>query len=122
MIALFIALAGSLGGVARFILDGHIRTKASHNFPWATLLINSSGSLLLGMVSGIVLKHHGFTHAEAIIGIGFCGGYTTFSTASFETVRLLEERRYGSAFSNAAGGALLTVAAAALGVAIGLRF
>jgi CrcB protein len=114
-----IAVAGSIGAVSRFVLDGHIRARYNRDFPWATLVINVSGSLVLGIVSGILLKHHGFTNAEAIIGTGFCGGYTTFSTASFETVRLLEERRYASAFGNAAGGIIATIIAAAFGIAIG---
>jgi CrcB protein len=66
-----VALAGSSGAVSRFVLDGHIRTKNASKFPWATLIINCSGSLILGIVSGILLKHHSFTNAEAIIGVGF---------------------------------------------------
>jgi fluoride exporter len=119
MTPISIALAGSIGAISRFVLDGHIRARYNHAFPWATLAINSSGSFLLGIVSGILLRHHGFTNVEAVIGIGFCGGYTTFSTASFETVRLLEERRYTSALGNTVGSIVVTLTAAALGLAIG---
>lgn len=122
MIAVFVALAGSLGAMTRFVLDGHIRAKYNHTFPWATFVINVTGSFLLGVVSGVLVNHHGFTAVETIIGIGFCGGYTTFSTASFETVRLLERRDYTRALGNAAGGLLATIVAAAVGVVVGALF
>lgn len=112
---IFIALAGSLGAMSRFVLDGHIKAWRNHTFPWATLIINVSGSLVLGFMSGLLIHHHDFTSIEAVVGVGFCGGYTTFSTASFETVRLLERRDYKRAVGNAAGGLVVTVLAAALG-------
>ena len=59
--------------------------------------------------------------AAAIVGVGFCGGYTTFSTASFETVRLLEERRFGPAFWNTFGVLAATMFVAALGIVVGQR-
>lgn len=119
MTPLYISFAGSLGAVCRFVLDGYIKAKYNHGFPWATLLINTTGSLLLGLTTGILIKHQGFSTNEAIIGIGFCGGYTTFSTASFETVRLLEQRRYYRASVQSVGGLVASVVAAALGVALG---
>lgn len=122
MTAALIALAGSLGAISRYVLDGHIKTRYAYTFPLATIIINVSGSLLLGIISGVLLKHHGFAGAEAVIGTGFCGGYTTFSTASFETVRLIEERRYTAATGNAVGSLLATYIAAVLGIAIGQLF
>lgn len=119
MIPIAVSLAGSLGAVSRFVLDGHIRLKYDHSFPWATMIINVSGSLLLGIVSGVLLQHKGFADIGAIVGLGFCGGYTTFSTASFETVRLLERRKYLAATSQAVGGLLLSIIAAAIGIIIG---
>jgi CrcB protein len=120
MSEIYVALAGSIGAISRFVLDGHIRAKYNHTFPWATVVINITGSFILGLVSGVLLKRKGFADIETIIGIGFCGGYTTFSTASFETVRLLERREYKRAFGNAAGGLAATVLAASLGLIIGL--
>lgn len=119
MTPIFIALAGSLGAMSRFVLDGHIKARYDHTFPWATFIINVTGSFILGVVTGILLKHHNFDDIEAIIGVGFCGGYTTFSTASFETVRLLERREYARAIANAVGGLIATIAAAAIGLVIG---
>lgn len=122
MTALYISLAGSLGAVLRFMIDGHIKHAFRHGFPWATLLINTTGSLLLGLVTGILINHRGFASNEAIIGIGFCGGYTTFSTASFETVRLLEQHRFRRASLQAIGGLASAVLAAGVGLYIGQLF
>lgn len=122
MTPLYISLAGSLGAVLRFMIDGHIKHTYRHGFPWATLLINTTGSLLLGMVTGFLISHRGFASNGAIIGIGFCGGYTTFSTASFETVRLLEQHRYRHASLQAIGGLVASVLAAAVGLFIGQLF
>lgn len=119
MTPLFIALAGSLGAMSRFVLDGHIRARYNHTFPWATFIINTTGSFLLGLVSGVLLRHNGLASIGAMVGVGFCGGYTTFSTASFETIRLLERRDYMRALGNAIGGLVITVVVAALGVIIG---
>lgn len=121
MIALLIALTGSVGAVSRFVLDGHIKTRRARRFPWATFVINVTGSFVLGLVTGALLHHKGFADAETIVGIGFCGGYTTFSTASFETVRLLERRDYTRALCNAAGGLATTVVAAFVGLLLGMQ-
>lgn len=118
MTFLWIAVAGSAGAVARFVVDGAIRRRVPGEFPWATVLINVTGSLLLGFVMGMVLFHAAPSEVELIIGIGFCGGYTTFSTASFETVRLIQRRRYLAGAANAVGTLLITVAAGAAGLAL----
>lgn len=119
MTPMLVALAGSLGAVSRFVLDGHIKTTYSHIFPWATFAINMTGSFVLGTVTGLHMAHHGFASMSTVIGVGFCGGYTTFSTASFETVRLLERRDYKRAIGNAAGSLVAAVALAAVGLAVG---
>lgn len=119
MTPVVIALAGSVGAMSRFVLDGHIKVRYNHAFPWATFIINVTGSFILGLVAGLLLNHHNFDDIETVIGVGFCGGYTTFSTASFETVRLLERRDYRRAFANAAGGLAATIMAAAIGMMTG---
>jgi CrcB protein len=87
-------------------------------FPWGTLVINVSGSLLLGVITGLAL-HHGLSASDKIVvGTGFCGAYTTFSTFSFETVRLVEEGALAEAFRNAAGTLMAGAAAAAAGLAV----
>lgn len=116
MIAVWIALAGGLGAMARFLADGLIRTRLGRKFPWGTLIINISGSFVLGILTGMVLNHHTSLNTKLIVGTGFCGGFTTFSTASFETVRLIEERRFWAALFQAFGNMSLSLGAAALGI------
>lgn len=118
MMVLWVSLAGSAGAVARFVLDGMIRSRRSSEFPWATVAVNMIGSLLLGILAGLVLFHGAPASVQVIVGIGFCGGYTTFSTASFETVRLIQRQRYRAAAANAFGTLALTVLAGAAGLAL----
>lgn len=119
MIALLgVAVAGAVGAPTRFALDQWVRSRTGGLFPWGTFLINVTGSLVLGVVAGLAL-YHGLGRLPAtVIGTGFCGAYTTFSTFSFETVRLVEEGRLEAAVRNAAGSLVLGLAAAAAGLAL----
>jgi CrcB protein len=114
------ALAGGVGAVARFVLDGLVRTRFASAFPLGTVLINVTGSFVLGVVTGLALGHAVADEWRLVLGTGFCGGYTTFSTASFETVRLVERQQTGLALLNAVGTLVTTVLVAALGLWCGL--
>ena len=100
----------------RFFVDGLIRVRLRTGFPWQTTFINVSGSLLLGLLTGASLVHLVPSELSAVIGTGFLGGYTTFSTASYETVQLIKQGRYGASFVSGIGMLVLSTAAAALGV------
>lgn len=119
MTFLLVVLAGGLGAIARFMLDGLMRSRVSPLVPVSTIVINVSGSLLLGLLAGLVL---GGAPAELkiVLGTGFLGGYTTFSTAMIETARLLQGRRWNAALITGVGMLLLALAAAVAGVALGL--
>lgn len=119
MIVVWVALAGGLGAVARFVVDGLVRTKVSASFPLGTVLINVSGSFLLGLVTGLVLARAAPDALRLVVGTGFLGGYTTFSTASFETVRLVEQHRVALALLNGVGTLITTVCVAAAGFWLG---
>jgi fluoride exporter len=119
LLTLWVALAGSAGALARFVVDGAVKGRWATVFPVGTLLINISGSLLLGLLTGLALFHGEPGAVRTIAGTGFCGGYTTFSTASFETVRLLQQGHRGRAGANAVGTLLLTVLAGAAGLLLG---
>lgn len=118
MIAVLLAGAGALGAVARFVLDSYAKSKIGSSFPWATAGINISGSMLLGVVAGLVLFHGGSSDVQTVIGTGFCGGYTTFSTASVETVRLVQAGLRRRALANALGTLAVSVAACAAGLGL----
>lgn len=128
MMIAIMAIAGGLGAIARFMLDGLIRAGLNRGrlnrgrlrtgLPLGTMIINVSGSLLLGFVTGLVLFHAVPSDWQLVLGTGFLGGYTTFSTASFETARLIQERQFVAALVNGVGMLLLAVAAAVAGLGL----
>lgn len=111
-------LAGAVGAPLRYLVDGFVGDRTEGSFPWGTLLVNASGSLLLGFLTGLAL-YHGFPETPKIVlGAGFCGAYTTFSTFTFETVRLAEEGALSEAARNALGTVVACAAAASCGIAL----
>jgi CrcB protein len=114
-----LSIAGGIGASTRFLFDGAIRSRITVGYPLGTTIINVSGSFLLGLVAGLALGEVVNPQWQLIVGTGFLGGYTTFSTASFETIRLAQERRYGAALTNGLGMLIGAVAAAGLGLWIG---
>jgi fluoride exporter len=113
-----VALAGSVGACCRFVVDGIVRARRTTRLPVGTVVINVSGSLILGVLTGLVVYHHAPTTLTLVAGTGFCGGYTTFSTSSFETVRLLQQGETATALGNIALSVGGVLAAAAAGLAL----
>jgi CrcB protein len=106
--------AAAVGAPARYLLDRVVQDATGGEFPWGTCAINISGSFLLGVLSGLGLYHAFAADARLVLGTGFCGAYTTFSTFTFETVRLAERGRTAGALRNVVvntGGGLLAAAA-----------
>ncbi|MCG7633893.1 fluoride efflux transporter CrcB [Gordonia McavH-238-E] len=116
MIALAVMVAGALGAVTRFVVDGAVRHRWPTTTPWGTFAINVSGSALLGVLAGVVVFHGAPHEWQLIAGTGFCGGYTTFSTASFETVRLVQRNDRWRAGAYAIGTLVASVTACAVGM------
>jgi len=116
LIFLLVAVAGGLGAATRFLFDGLLRSKLKTAYPWATTIINVSGSLVLGFITGLTLTHLLPTDLSVVIGAGFLGGYTTFSTASSETVQLIKQGRYGWSLASGIGMLVLAVGGAGLGL------
>ncbi|WP_040160862.1 fluoride efflux transporter FluC [Nigerium massiliense] len=112
-----IALAGGLGAVCRLVLDGVVRSVSS-DLPWGTAVINLAGSFLLGLVTGLVGSHVLPDAWQHVAGTGFLGGFTTFSTACVDAVRLLADRRRRAAVGYALG--VLAGGAAVAGIGLGL--
>lgn len=117
-----LAAAGGVGAAVRFVVDGIVARHNPFRIPLGTLLINVTGSLLLGFLTGWATRHSGLPVAadvRAVLGTGFCGGYTTFSTATVETVRLWAAESAGTGIRYAALTLLGSVTAAAVGLWLG---
>jgi len=118
--ALAIAVAGAFGALARYGLDGWISRRAPTSFPWGTFAINVTGSFLLGLA--FVLMTERFRPdpwLRSAVTIGFLGAYTTFSTFSLETYRLVEDGAYGLALANVVGSVAAGLTAVYAGVVLG---
>lgn len=119
LVFIALALAGGIGASARMLLDGLIRSRVSGPAPWGTIAINVGGSLALGLLTGLASAQILPEEWHRIIGTGFLGGYTTFSTASFETIRLVQERKWALSLFNGLGTLVMATAAAGLGLWVG---
>jgi CrcB protein len=114
-----VALGAGVGGVSRYLLASAIQQRAGTTFPWGTLVVNVSGSLLLGFLLRYALATPSFSaEMRALLTTGFCGGYTTFSTYSYETAALLEDGQYSRAGLYAAASVLLALAGTVAGFAL----
>ncbi|MHB8339753.1 MAG: fluoride efflux transporter CrcB [Mycobacteriales bacterium] len=119
-LAVAVGLAASLGAVCRYLLDELVQHRHDQNFPWGTFLINVTGSLLLGLLTGLAV-HHGLPAAlTTVVGVGFIGGYTTWSTYLWESLALAEKGAVGQASANLVGSLATGLAAAAAGFGLAL--
>jgi CrcB protein len=111
-------IAGAIGAVSRYLVDGWVQGRVSGALPWGTFVINVSGSFILGLVTGLAL-YHGLGRLPAtVIGAGFCGAFTTFSTFSYESVRLLERGAVVPAATNSIGSVVVGLSAAGVALAL----
>lgn len=112
-----VALGGALGSVSRFLLGPALQRAFNATFPVGTLFINILGSLILGFVMRLTVEGVNVTpEARAFIAIGFCGGFTTFSTFSYEAMRLLEDGEGSRAALYILASVLLSLGAAFVGL------
>jgi len=118
MRVMWVAIAGAAGAVTRY---GVGRAFAVRDFPWATLVINLTGSFLLGLLLGAAVTRHWPELTTVALGTGFLGAYTTFSTFSTETYTLARTDRIGIAALYVAVSIAGGIASAAIGWTIGRR-
>lgn len=110
-----VCLGAAAGAPSRYLLDRLIQSRHSATTPWGTVSVNLSGSLLLGLLYGAGAG----AELLLLVGTGFCGTFTTYSTFAFESVRLIEDRAYRPAFANLSVTLLGGLAAAFAGFALG---
>ncbi|HEX2699637.1 MAG TPA: fluoride efflux transporter CrcB [Acidimicrobiales bacterium] len=113
-----LAAAGAVGAPARHLLDGVVHDRVPGPIPWGILVVNVTGSLVLGLVSGAALYHALPETPRIVLGTGFCGAFTTFSTFTVETIRLLEDGAVPAGCLNAAVSLVACAAAAAAGLVV----
>lgn len=110
---LLVAAGAAVGAPARYLVDRLVQRRTGAAFGWGTLTVNVAGSFVLGVVSQTAGER-----LALLLGAGFCGAFTTWSTLGYETVRLAEDRSGHSAALNVVLSIVVGVAAAALGVAL----
>jgi CrcB protein len=119
-VVLAVAIASALGGLSRYGLGGAIARRNSNALPWETLLVNVSGAFALGLLFVISTERYAVAPwLRAAVLVGFLGSYTTFSTWTLESWRLLEDGAYGVAFANLLGSMAAGVAATYAGIVLG---
>jgi CrcB protein len=106
MIFLLIAVGGATGSVLRYLIGGAVQRTSAGGFPIGTMAVNVSGCFLIGMLVRQVFNTQVSPELRALLIVGFCGGFTTFSAFSAETVALIE----GGEYARAAGYVILSVA------------
>ena len=116
MIVAGVVLAGALGAPARFLLERAISTWFPHAFPWGTLVVNLSGSLALGLLVGTALDGGVGDGTRTVLGTGFLGSYTTFSTYAYEVVKRAEDGHRRAAVAYALASVLAGSGAAWAGL------
>jgi CrcB protein len=117
-IALLVAVAGGVGAVLRALIIHHVGLRRADPLPVGTLVVNASGSFFLGILTGLALYHGLGGHSLAVAGVGLCGGYTTWSTASWETIHLHQTGHRLEAVVYTVGSLVLCLAAAAAGLGL----
>jgi CrcB protein len=116
---LWVALGSALGAPTRYLLDRFIQARHERALPWGTWTINITGSFLLGLLAGAATMLDLDSRVLAAAGTGFLGSYTTFSTFTWETLRLAEDRAYLAAAVNVALSLVVGLAAMTTGIALG---
>jgi len=117
---LLVAVGGAVGAVLRYAVSGWVSQRLGVSFPWGTAVVNLTGSFLLGVLGVLVTERLVLPGpALTLLGVGVLGGYTTFSTWQYETLRMLENGSWVQGLVNLAGGTVAGLASMALGVVVG---
>jgi len=115
-----VVIGAGIGGGLRYVLGGWMAERWGASFPWHTLVINVSGAFLLGMLMAVTVERNLLPGSmRLLLGVGLLGGFTTFSTLSYESIALLEQGFFVQGAANMFGSAVLGLGAAVLGLMAG---
>ncbi|MGW7519784.1 fluoride efflux transporter CrcB [Streptomyces sp. NPDC054796] len=115
---LLIVVGGALGAPLRYLADRAVQTRHDSVFPWGTFAVNAAGSLVLGGLTGAASVGGAGSGTMALLGTGLCGALTTYSTFSYETLRLAERGWRFLALANAVASVLVGLGAVFLGLTL----
>ncbi len=118
MTLVLVIVGGAVGAPLRYLADLLVQSRHDSVYPWGTFTVNVLGSALLGLVAGGVATAGSPSWVLALVGTGFCGALTTFSTFGFETIRLIEDGSIAEASLNASLSLVIGLAAASAGWAL----
>lgn len=118
-LALWVALGGAIGAVLRYVLNIGIAKVAGSDFPWHTMLINITGSFVMGVLVALMAQRWNVSNeVRAFLTTGILGGYTTFSSFSLDFAVLFERKAYAMAGAYALGSVVISLIAVFLGMAL----
>jgi CrcB protein len=117
MILFLIAIGGAIGSVARYSVGRAVQGLSGNGFPMGTLVVNIVGCFLIGVFVRFLLNMQTSPELRALLVVGFCGGFTTFSTFSYETVGLIEAGDYARAASYVVASVMICILATFAGMA-----
>lgn len=113
---LLVVLGGAVGAPLRYLTDRAVQSRHDTVFPWGTFTVNVLGCLVLGVVTGAATSGAAAPQVQLLLGTGLCGALTTYSTFSYETLRLAEDGSRLFAVANAVASVVAGLGAAFLGV------
>ena len=116
---LWVCLGAAVGAPSRYVVDRAVQARHDSVMPWGTVLVNVAGSLVLGVLVGLAVTRDVPESVSLALGVGLCGALTTYSTFSYETLRLVEDGARLQAALNVGASLLAGLAAAVLGYALG---
>lgn len=122
---LWVAIGGALGSVSRFWVSGIVAGRYGETFPWNTFVVNVAGSFIIGLFAALTATEgRGFASpgVRQFVMVGFCGGYTTFSSFSLQTLNLLRDREWLYAGGNVLASVAACMIAVWLGYSLGTAF
>lgn len=113
---LLVIAGGMVGAPLRYLTDRAVQSRHDTVFPWGTFTVNVTGSLVLGVLTGAVTAGAATSHLQLLLGTGLCGALTTYSTFSYETLRLAQDGARSHAVANVVASVVAGLGAAFVGM------